>query len=208
MTPPPTAPLAALGLAVALHLPGACAPATRPDGPPAAAVAADGATPRARPGHAAPPEVLATLPDARPVGRGSLRMLGLPIYEAQLWAASGFQAETYDRHPFALVLTYARRLDGTAIAERSVAEMRRVSEFSDAQALDWLALMRQAFPSVAAHDRLVGVHDGHGGVRFYFNGRPTAQTVDRDYARLFFGIWLARQTAAPALRQALLGASG
>ena len=38
-------------------------------------------------------------------------------------------------------------------------------------------------------------------------GRPTAQIADADYAHRFFGIWLAPQTSAPALRNALLGPS-
>jgi hypothetical protein len=42
-------------------------------------------------------------------------------------------------------------------------------------------------------------------VRFFHNGRQTAQLRDAEYARLFFGIWLAPQTSAPAMRTALLG---
>jgi hypothetical protein len=155
----------------------------------------------------APSEVRAVLPQAQLVGKGGLRFFGLLVYEARLWAAHGFRAADYDSQPFALELDYARKLDGPSIAERSVAEMRRVGEFNDDQTRVWLALMLQAFPNVAANDRLTGLHDGHGGVRFFHNTRLTATTTDRDYARLFFGIWLAPQTSAPVLRQALIGAS-
>lgn len=154
---------------------------------------------------ALPAEVARALPKARLVGRGTLRFFGLTVYEARLWAAPGFQAARYDSQAFALELEYARKLDGQAIAERSVAEMRRVGTFDDAQARAWLALMTQAFPTVARGERLIGVHDGSGGVRFFHNGNPTAATTDREFARLFFGIWLAPQTSAPALRQALTG---
>ena len=160
----------------------------------------------AAPAPTAPPEVRAALPQARLVGSGTLRFFGLLVYEARLWAAPGFQPDAYERQPFALELEYARKLDGPAIAERSVAEMRRVGPFSDTQARSWLGLMLQAFPNVVAQDRLVGLNDGQGGVRFMHNGRPTAQTTDADYARLFFGIWLHPQTSAPALRRALIGA--
>jgi hypothetical protein len=113
-------------------------------------------------------------------------------------------AERYAQQPFGLELAYDRKLEGEAIAERSIAEMRR-GPFSAAQADQWLALMKQAFPDVAAQDRLLGLNDGQGEVRFFHNGQPTAQTRDAEYARLFFGIWLAPQTSAPALRDALLG---
>ncbi|HQR10500.1 MAG TPA: hypothetical protein PLW68_04140 [Casimicrobiaceae bacterium] len=162
----------------------------------------------ANPAPAAPAEVQAALPQARLVGTGSLRFFGLPVYEARLWAAPGFSAARYDSQPFALELEYARKLDGPSIAERSVAEMRRVGDFGDDKARTWLALMMKAFPDVVAKDRLTGVHDGRGGVRFFHNTRPTATTADREYAQLFFGIWLDPRTSAPALRQALIGAGG
>lgn len=153
----------------------------------------------------APAELATALPQARLQGTGVLRFFGLRVYEARLWTQPGFDADDYARQPFALELIYDRRLEGAAIAERSVAEMRRVGSFDEASARRWLALMKQAFPDVVATDRLLGLNDGVGGVRFFHNGQPTAQTVDADYARLFFGIWLSRQTSAPALRESLLG---
>ncbi|RZJ10517.1 MAG: hypothetical protein EOP39_08630 [Rubrivivax sp.] len=137
-----------------------------------------------------------------------MRFFGLRVYEARLWTAPEFDADDYARRPFALELVYDRKLEGQAIAERSVAEMRRVGSFDEATAKRWLALMTQAFPDVTPQDRLLGLHDGQGEVRFFHNGRLTAQTVDAEYARLFFGIWLARQSSAPALRDSLLGKAG
>ncbi len=152
-----------------------------------------------------PDELRADVPDARLVGTGVLRFFGLRVYEARLWAGPGFVPEQYASQPMALELLYDRKLEGQAIAERSVAEMRRVGPFSEEQARQWLALMTKAFPDVVAQDRLLGLSDGQGGVRFFHNARQTAQTRDAEYARLFFGIWLAAQTSAPALRKSLLG---
>jgi hypothetical protein len=104
-------------------------------------------------------------------------------------------SEDYARHPFALELVYDRKLEGAAIAERSIAEMRRVGSFTEEQARQWLELMKQAFPDVQAQDRLLGLNDGQGEVRFFHNGRQTAQLRDAEYARLFFGIWLSPQTS-------------
>lgn len=154
---------------------------------------------------ARPEELPTDLPDARLVGTGVLRFFGLRVYEARLWAGPGFVPAQYARQPIALELLYDRKLEGLAIAERSVAEMRRIGAFSEEQARQWLALMTQAFPDVAAQDRLLGLSDGQGGVRFFHNARQTAQVRDAEYARLFFGIWLAEQTSAPALRKSLLG---
>ena len=152
-----------------------------------------------------PAELRSTLPAARQVGSAVLRFFGLRVYEARLWATNGFTPEDYNRHPFGLELVYDRKLEGAAIAERSIAEMRRVGSFTDEQARQWLSLMKQAFPDVVAQDRLLGLNDGQGEVRFFHNGRQTAQLRDADYARLFFGIWLSPQTSAPAMRTSLLG---
>jgi len=157
--------------------------------------------------HAAdlPTELRNAQPASRLVGTGVLRFFGLRVYEARLWAAPGFLPEDYARHPFALELVYDRKLEGAAIAERSIAEMRRVGSFTEAQSRQWLELMQQAFPDVQPRDRLLGLNSGQGEVRFFHNSRPTAQIRDAEYARLFFGIWLAPQTSAPAMRTALLG---
>ena len=154
---------------------------------------------------AVPAEIAAGLSKAQLLGRANLRFFGLLVYEARLWTAATFNAERYDSQPFALELEYARKLEGPAIAERSIAEMKRVGDFGDAQGKAWLAFMMQAFPNVGAQDRLTGVHDGKGNVRFYFNGKQTAATTDKDFARLFFGIWLSPKTSAPALRTSLIG---
>lgn len=154
-----------------------------------------------------PSELRTELPRARLIGQGTLRFFGLLVYEARLWAPQKFQADRYEQQAFALELTYARKLDGEAIAERSIAEMRRIAPFADAQEKRWLAAMKIAFPDVGANDRLLGFNNGQGGVRFFHNGRLTTQLEDHEYARLFFGIWLAPQTSAPALRASLLGLS-
>src|SRR5690606_29816678 len=125
--------------------------------------------------HAAPPRP--NVPDAVALnmkqtqlqGQAPLRFFGLLVYEARLWTLPTVEAGRYDQLPFALELEYARKLEGPAIAERSIAEMRRVGEFNEAQAKTWLAFMNLAFRNVGPQDRLTGVHDGDGGVRFYFN---------------------------------------
>lgn len=83
--------------------------------------------------------------------------------------------------------------------------MRRIGPFSESQAQDWLQAMVVAFPDVRAGDRLLGVHLPGRGAQFYYNGRPTSEIRDPEFARLFFGIWLSEQTPAPKLRAALLG---
>jgi hypothetical protein len=82
-----------------------CCAADRPAGPPAAVMAA--AVARAQ--QAAPAEVAAEWPQARQLGSGRLRFMGLRVYDARLWAPGPLGADDWAARPFALELVYARR---------------------------------------------------------------------------------------------------
>jgi len=156
-------------------------------------------------GEAPAPEIAAALPRARLVGRGELRFLGFAVYEARLWAEPGFSAASYEREPFALELVYARTLEGRAIAQRSIELISRVQPIDEARAGAWRAAMERAFPDVAPGDRLSGVHRPPGTAAFAHNGRPTATIAEAEFARRFFGLWLAESSPEPQLRRRLLG---
>lgn len=163
----------------------------------------------------APAAAQAALPGAvvselvRPQLAGSTRFTfwGFDVYQASLWVEPGFLGREPERHRFALELRYLRSFKGRDIAQRSIEEMRRLGDISEAQAQRWLQAMVAAFPDVAVGDRLLGIHLPGQGARFLSNGRVTAEVADAEFARLFFGIWLSDKTSEPRLRQALLGPS-
>jgi hypothetical protein len=150
------------------------------------------------------PELLTELPDAARVGSIKFRFWGFDVYRATLWAGSGFRAGSYATTPFALDLVYLRGLDGAAIAQRSLDEMKRQSSLTPAQADAWLSAMTRLFPNVKNGDRITGVNRPGTGAAFWVNGQPAGEIKDPEFARLFFGIWLAPATSQPAMRQALL----
>ena len=155
--------------------------------------------------QAAPFEVSSLWPQVRLVGSGRLRFMGLRVYDARLWAPGTLGAQDWDRQPFALELHYARAFEGPLIAQRSLDEMRRQRAIEPAIAERWLATMKSTFPDVREGDRLTGVHLADDAARFFHNGRLRGEWRDGDFARQFFGIWLAPATSEPALREALLG---
>nr|WP_315488803.1 chalcone isomerase family protein [uncultured Rhodoferax sp.] len=152
----------------------------------------------------APPELLAELPSAQWVGAARMRYFTFNVYDASLWVAPGFSAGRYAQSAFGLQLSYLRSLDGKAIAQRSIAEMRRGASLTPAQEERWLAAMQTAFPDVKAGDRITGLHQPGVGARFWFNGIARSAVADAEFSRLFFGIWLAESTSEPSLRTALL----
>lgn len=133
-----------------------------------------------------------------------LRVWGFEVYDARLWTPAGFRHSQYAQHPFALELQYLRRLEGSAIASRSIDEMRRVGSFTDAQAQSWQSAMRELFPDVRQGDRITGINLPGVGAEFWVNGQRVGLVKDAAFARLFFGIWLDERTSEPKMRAQLL----
>ncbi len=154
---------------------------------------------------AAPAELAERWPQLRLVGSGRLRWFGLRIVDARLWAPGPLSAADWPQQAFALELQYARSLEGAAIAQRSLDEMRRQGPMAPGQAERWLATMSTTFPDVRDGDRLTGSYEAGVPARFHFNGGFRGEWRDAALARQFFAIWLAPQTSDPALREALFG---
>ena len=108
--------------------------------------------------------------------------------------------------PFALVVRYARALDGEAIAARSIEEIERLGAGTPVQRSGWAARLRAAIPDVEAGDQIAGVYRPGRGARFYRNGRLLGEIDDPAFAHAFFSIWLDPRTSVPELRAALIGA--
>lgn len=149
------------------------------------------------------PEV-AALSGVVPTAPVRLRVWGFEVYDARLWTPVGFRHSQYAQYSFALELQYLRRLEGAAIASRSIDEMRRVGNFSDTQAQSWLAAMRELFPNVSEGERITGVNLPGVGAEFWVNGQRVGAVNDLAFARLFFGIWLDERSSEPKMRAQLL----
>ncbi len=141
-------------------------------------------------------------PGLRPIGSGTLRWLGLKIYDAALWGRSAPPAFT---QPFALSLRYARSFRGTSIAQRSVEEIEGLSMGTPDKRRAWGQAMASLFPDVAEGSTLTGLHVPGVGARFFHDGKPLGAIADPEFSRAFFSIWLDPATSAPELRDALLG---
>ena len=147
---------------------------------------------------------IAALRGAMPTAPVRLRFWGFDVYDARLWTPQGFRYSQATQFPFALELQYLRRLEGGAIASRSLDEMRRLATVTDAQAQSWLLAMREVFPNVSEGDRITGINVPGEGVEFWVNGQRAGDVKDPAFAHLFFGIWLSERTSEPKLRAQLL----
>lgn len=141
---------------------------------------------------------------ARLAGEARLTWFGFHVYDARLFVPAGFDAADTLATPFALELTYARALEGKAIAQTSRDEIARLGFGTEPQRARWFAQMLRIFPDVDRGRRIAGVNVPGRGVRFYVDGRATGDIDEPDFARAFFAIWLDPRTRSPAVRTGLL----
>ena len=176
-----------LAVAVVMVVAGAAIPAAAVDDP------------------AAPPSfVQQALPAAALLGQGQMRFLGLRIYDARLWVGPQFKAADFGDHPLALELKYHRAFKGTAIAQRSIDEIRRQGELAPALAQHWQKALTALLPDVQPGDRLTGLYQPGQGMQLWRGELLLGSIDDAELARSFFAIWLSPRTSEPSLRSALL----
>lgn len=135
------------------------------------------------------------------VGKGRLKVLLFKVFDATLYAPEG---QFNKQQPFALSLTYLRKLDGAKIAEKSIEEIR--AQGVDDQALldKWNKRLLDIFPDVKKGSNITGVRDSQGYTQFYFNGGLVGSVEDTQFTEHFFDIWLGESTSEPVLRKKLL----
>ena len=146
----------------------------------------------------------APLAGTRLSGQARHKVWGFEVYDAALWVTPGFNAQAPERSAFALELHYLRDFSARDIASRSIDEMRRSGPLTPEQAAQWQKALESTLPDVRKGDRLTGVNQPGQPTAFWLNGKPIGDIAGADFAKRFFGIWLAPQTSAPALREALL----
>lgn len=138
-------------------------------------------------------------PGWRQWGSGEMTWFGFSLYRATLWVAG----DAVESAPSALQLDYRRDIPRDRLVQVSLDEMSRLG--ASAQQLQrWEPELRRVFPDVKEGDIIIGVHYPGRGANFYYQGKPSGEVADPEFARRFFGIWLDTASRSPDLRTALL----
>ena len=135
-------------------------------------------------------------------GEGDLKFFGFKVYDARLWTQLKPHSPS---EVFALQLVYEMSFKGREIAERSLAEMRKVGYKDEQKLKRWGEEMLRIFPDVKKGDALIGVSVPGKGAKFYSRDKLIAIAEDAEFAKAFFDIWLSEKTSEPKLREKLLG---
>lgn len=136
------------------------------------------------------------LPDAELRGEATLRYLGLPVYEAQLYTRGGNPLDW--KEDFALQLTYLRAFSQEDLVEATLGELERLGG-----ALPIETELADCFLGVSRGDSYLAVTGGPDRIRFWRNGQ---QTCTLSYPRIkfrFMSIFLGTNTRSQSFTRAL-----
>jgi hypothetical protein len=171
-----------------------------------AAIAIAGLILSAAPSFAAPAtkpaEIAPVIKSPEPYGKGTMRWLLIPAYDAALWT----DAEQWSmQSPFALTLKYHMSFSTSDIVERSLKEMANVDpQLSATTVASYRAMLMPLMPDVKSGDEVTGLYTPDGTVKFFRDGQLTGEVRDQRFAQTFFAIWFSPQTSEPSLRAKLL----
>lgn len=148
--------------------------------------------------------LLAAVPGASIVGRGTFAFAFWDVYEATLYAPDGHWDPA---KPHALSIEYFRTIAGKDIADRSVREMRKQGFADEVKLATWYEQMQQIFPDVRDGTVLSAVYVPGKQTTFYQGGDSIGVIKGDEFGSLFLAIWLGERSSEPSLRRALLGMS-
>lgn len=149
-----------------------------------------------------PAEIGGVITATKPYGSGSLTWLIFTAYDASLWTDA---PQWSIDQPFALALDYRMSFSTEELVDSTLEQMAIVAPGISAQSTArYRTMLMRAFPPVKSGDRITALHTPGAPVRFFHNGRPTADSIDAAFAEPFFAIWLSPKTSEPDLRAALL----
>lgn len=147
---------------------------------------------------------LERIADYRVVGEISFKKFFFHIYDAQLRVeGSVFSWE----RPYALTLTYARKISNEALVDASLSEMSRISGEDEARLERFREPLTACFSDVDEGDRITGLSLGADKALFFYNGEQTCSLEMAGASEMFFSIWLGENTQSPKKSRRLRGLS-
>jgi hypothetical protein len=152
------------------------------------------------------PEPLPERDGLRKVGGGQLTWLGLGIYDASLWTATGRYSGLAKGETVALSLWYQREFSRDQLLKITDTAWRKLGRDAASREL-WLAQLRPLWSDGRPGDNVTTVVEAGGPTRFYSQSRLLGAVDDPEFGPAFLSIWLDPRSVVRDLRAQLLGAS-
>ncbi len=172
-----------------------------------AALVAIGAWPQAAGSAArAPSAAVAEARGLHPVGHGTLRWFGFPIYVASLWSSDGRFDGPRTSGTLALVLAYEHGFTRAELIRITSAEWQRLGLADEASRTRWAAALAGIWSDVAPGQEITTLVVPGAGTEFFDGGHSLGRIADEAFGPAYLAILLDPRSAVGPLRGALIGA--
>ena len=131
-----------------------------------------------------------------------MRVMFWNVFDASLYSNNG---KYNSEKPFALSLSYLRKLKSDKIVEKTISEMKKQNLNKASLLSQWQEQLSHIIPDVDNSTTITGVRDDQGHTIFYRNDALIGRIDDRNFTKGFFDIWLGKSTSDPVFRNKLLG---
>lgn len=139
--------------------------------------------------------------NAELVGESRLTVFLFKVFDARLYAPDGaFDPE----QPFALSLSYLRKIDSEDIVESTIKEIRAQGAVESTRLDEWERQLEGIIPDVDETTTITGVRNKDAHTLLYKGYEKIGIIKDPKFTSAFFNIWLGESTSRPQLRDELL----
>ena len=141
------------------------------------------------------------LGDYYQLGTGKLSIFFIDIYDIKLFS----KTKVYSKNkPFAIEINYLKDIKSSQIVDRSINEIKRISNSSRDELENYRSIFTSLFPDIYSGDQLIGIKTANNDGVFFYNKKPIGKIKDEKLVDKFFDIWLSEKTSHPELREKLL----
>ncbi len=150
---------------------------------------------------AAPVCVKDTIQASRPYGQASLHKFFFHVYDAAYWTdGKGWDMNT----SHALHLTYHVDIDADGFLERTIEELERNKDVTQAMLKQYQVMLKPIYPDVRDGDTITATYAPNSGLTFCHNDTIVGSVKGVTYIEPFMGIWLGKYSSEPSMRDTLL----
>ena len=134
------------------------------------------------------------------VGKANFNFLFWNMYDAKLISESG----SYPSNKFALILKYNKDFSKKSVVDETINQLKKQKTFNEKELKEVNALLNKSFKEIKKNNKFIGIKNNNEAV-FYFQNEKVLETDDSEFIKLFFDIWLRKNSQNPRFTQELLG---
>ena len=136
------------------------------------------------------------------VGKANFQVLFWNMYDAKLVSESG----KYPSNKFALILKYNREFKKDSVVDETINQLKKQKTFNAQELGKVKLLLNKAFRNIKKNNTFIGIRNDNEAI-FYFEYEKVLETKNIEFIKLFFDIWLRKDSQNPKFTNKLLGLS-